>query len=100
VLRNKEIELSRINFFKAFGAVEVKEESKCACGAICLSGAVKVQFGGLNFVVGCKCGRDVRVKEVLDISAEDVATYLNLESDRLLNQAVELSVATKKGEQQ
>lgn len=95
MLKSKELELSRINFFKAFGAVETKAEDVCACGAICLSGAVMVSFGGLDFVVGCKCGRDVRVKEVLDISSEEVAKYLNLEADRLLDKAVDIAVTNK-----
>jgi hypothetical protein len=94
VLRSKEVELSKASFFKAFNATETKEEGTCACGVACLAGAVKFKFGGLGFVVGCKCGRDERVKEVIDISAKEVAIYLNLESERLLNQAADLSVTS------
>lgn len=61
-----------------------------------INGAVKkIAFGGKGWVIGCKCQRNIKIKGALDASCEEAAKYLNLEAERLLNKAVDLTVSGK-----
>lgn len=52
-----------------------------------------IEFADRNYVIGCRCKQYERIKSALDISAVEIAKYLNLESARLKEHANNTAVA-------